>query len=124
MLEFLDVILTLAHVALIAFNLLGWIWHKTRRLHLIFIILTALSWFGLGIWYGYGYCPLTDWHWQVKRELGETDLPASFIKYAADQITGRDIHAAWIDIVTGIGFGLAAAISIFLNIRDWLKEKK
>lgn len=124
MLQFLDVILTLAHVVLIAFNMLGWIWYKTRRLHLIFIILTALSWFGLGIWYGYGYCPLTDWHWQVKRELGETNLPSSFIKYAVDQVTGRDINTTWIDAVTGVGFGLAAATSIFLNIRDWLKEKK
>ena len=32
---------------------------------------------GLGAVYGWGYCPCTDWHWDVKRRLGETGLPRS-----------------------------------------------
>jgi hypothetical protein len=27
----------------------------------------SLSWFGLGLFYGIGYCPSTDWHWRIKR---------------------------------------------------------
>jgi len=47
---------------------------KTRKANLILLLLTGLSWFGLGIFYGWGYCPLTDWHWKVLRELGETGI--------------------------------------------------
>ncbi|MBT3271653.1 MAG: DUF2784 family protein, partial [Spirochaetales bacterium] len=52
------------HSCVIIFNLTGWIWRKTRIPHLILIGLTAFSWFVLGIWYGFGYCPSTDWHWR------------------------------------------------------------
>lgn len=118
MLQLLDLIFTLAHVVIIAFNLLGWIWYKTRRLHLLCVLLTALSWFLLGIWYGFGYCFLTDWQWQIKRRLGETDLPASFIKYAADQVTGFNTDPILIDWITVVSFGAVAVLSITLNIRD------
>lgn len=124
MLQFLDIILTLAHIVLIGFNLLGWIWQKTRRLHLLCVFLTALSWFVLGIWYGFGYCFLTDWQWQIKRKLGETDLPDSFIKYAADHITGLDIAPSLVDMATVISFGAVAVLSVVLNIRDWRRRRK
>lgn len=41
------------------------------------------------MFYGRGYCPCNDWYWQVKRELGETGLPASYIKYFLDLTTPR-----------------------------------
>ena len=66
MLSFLDVLLTVFHLTLTLFNLTGWILKKTRKLHLVVLMVTAASWFVLGIWYGWGYCPLTDWHWQVR----------------------------------------------------------
>ena len=50
------------HTAWIAFNCVGWIWRRTRPWQLATVSLTALSWFGLGVWYGWGYCPCTDWH--------------------------------------------------------------
>lgn len=124
MYEFLDVILTLAHVVVIGFNLVGWIWQKTRRLHLLCVILTALSWLLLGIWYGFGYCFLTDWQWQIKRKLGETDMPASFIKYAIDQTTGWATDPFWVDVMTAVGFGIIAILSVILNIQDTRKRRK
>jgi len=87
-LKILDLLFTLAHLIIIAFNLFGWIWKKTRKAHLIVVGITLASWFILGIWKGWGYCFLTDWHWRVKEKLGETGLPDSFIKYMADKITG------------------------------------
>jgi len=39
--------------------------------HRASLLLTAFSWFVLGIWYGWGYCVCTDWHYMVLRdELG------------------------------------------------------
>ena len=106
------------HTLLIGFNLLGWVWRRTRRLHLITIGATLLSWFGLGVVYGWGYCPLTDWHWDVKRALGETRLPASWVKYHLDLITGLDWSPALVDaVVIGSAIG-ACMLSIALNVRD------
>lgn len=81
MLPFLDAVYTIAHIILIGFIMTGWIWRRIRKTHFIVIVITLLSWFGLGIRYGWGYCFLTDWHWEVKEKLGEKDLPSSFVKY-------------------------------------------
>ena len=111
----LDALLLASHTLLIGFNLLGWIWPRTRRLHLFTITATLLSWFGLGIFWGWGYCPLTDWHWEVKRALGETGLPGSWVKYHLDLVTGLDWSAGVVDAaVTGSAFG-ALATSVHLN---------
>ena len=116
-----DFLFTLLHLLIIGFNLLGWIWPATRKLHFIVVLLTAGSWLILGIWYGLGYCPITDWQWQIKEQLGETNLPSSFIKYYADKLTGRDIYSGFIDAVTAICFALAAVLSVYVN---FIKEHK
>ncbi|MDH3880669.1 MAG: DUF2784 domain-containing protein, partial [Desulfobacteraceae bacterium] len=59
MYTFLDYFFIVFHGSLILFILTGWAWKRTRRIHLITISLTILSWFGLGIFYGWGYCPCT-----------------------------------------------------------------
>ncbi len=90
-LNLLDALLTFVHLLIVGFNLLGWMWYKTRRAHFVVVMITASCWFILGIWYGIGYCPVTDWQWQVKERLGEHNLPNSFIKYWVDRITGMDV---------------------------------
>ena len=104
------------HVIIILFNLLGWIWEKTRRIHLIVVAITVFSWLILGMKYGLGYCWLTDWHWQIKRKLGETNLPASFIKYFIDGYTPLSISAITVDIITGVSFALAVVLTIYFNL--------
>ncbi|RZJ80335.1 MAG: DUF2784 domain-containing protein [Chryseobacterium sp.] len=111
----LDFTFTLLHLIIIGFNVLGWIWPATRKLHFIVVLLTAGSWLILGIWYGLGYCPITDWQWQIKERIGETNLPNSFIKYYADQWSGQDISSNFIDAVTAISFALAAVLSVYFN---------
>ena len=119
MYNFLDFLLATIHWGLIVFNLSGWLWRRTRRLHLAVIGVTILFWFGAGAFYGWGYCPLTDWHWDIKHRLGETGLPASFIKYYADRITGYDTNALLIDVLVLV-LGLSAlALSLWINWRDW-----
>lgn len=118
MLTALDYFFTILHTGVVMFCLMGWAWKGTRRYHLLIISLTLLSWFGLGAVYGWGYCPSTDLHWHVKRELGETDLPISYIKYLADKLTGVKWPSSFVDTVT-IVFTLSAfLLSSWLNWRD------
>lgn len=115
MLHFLDILYTLLHLLIIGFNLFGWIFPRTRKLHFIFVLVTAASWFILGIWFGIGYCPVTDWQWRVKEQLGERDLPDSFITYYANKISGRNFSDAFVGVITMIVFILAVLLSVYVN---------
>lgn len=115
MLQFLDILLTIVHLAIVGFNLFGWIPIVTRKAHFLSILLTAASWLLLGIWFGIGYCPFTDWQWQIKEKLGESNLPSNFIEYFAEKISGRDFDAQLVNNLIIVCFVLAAVISIYLN---------
>ena len=117
----LDYLLTLLHLLIVGFNLLGWIWPATRKAHFIVVVVTASCWLILGIWYGVGYCPLTDWQWQVKEHLGEQGLPNSFIKYMVDKVSPVAVSSDTIDTLTAGGFAIAAFLSVYLN---FLRKKK
>ena len=111
------------HCGLILFILIGWIWRKTRRIHLVAIGLTFLSWFGLGIFFGWGYCPCTDWHWEVKQKIGETNLPKSYVKYYLDKLSGITWEPIMVDIVVMILSLLILALSIWLNSNDYKSNR-
>lgn len=121
MLHFLDILFTVLHLLIIGFNLFGWIFPATRKLHFIFILITAFSWFILGIWFGMGYCPITDWQWQIKEKMGESNLPGSFITYYANKVTGRNFSDEFINQITLIVFIAAALLSVYVN---FLKRRK
>ncbi|WP_345694308.1 DUF2784 family protein [Fodinibius salicampi] len=106
------------------FNLFGWIWKRVRKWNLLSLLLTAFSWFGLGIWYGLGYCPCTHWHWLVRRELGYTNMPSSYIKFLIQELTAMNISAVAVDWLTGVSFGLALILSVALNIRDYKQNRR
>ena len=124
MYAFLDKFFFVFHSTVIVFNLLGWIWRKTRLANLIVILLTFLSWFVLGIWYGFGYCPSTEWHWLVRRKLGYTDLPSTYTKFLIDSLTGWDVNPELVKILTVLLLALALFASIWTNIRSRRKAKK
>ncbi|TFG40713.1 MAG: DUF2784 family protein, partial [Bacteroidia bacterium] len=97
----------------------------TRRFNLLTLLLTGASWLILGLIYGtLGYCPITDWHFNILRRLGETNLPDSYIKYIIERFTGLTISASVVDKVTLWAFLTALLISVLLNIRDFRKKKK
>ena len=54
MLALLDKAFFVFHALLIAFNMVGWAWRRTRTLHLIVLGLTAFSWtvMGASLWLG------------------------------------------------------------------------
>jgi hypothetical protein len=121
----LDIFFVIFHSSLIIFNLFGWIWKKTRLANLITLSLTGASWLFLGLIVGVlGYCPLTDWHFDVLYKLGKTDLPASYVKYLADRITGLNFNASLIDNITLYSLLAALGLSLFFNIRDYIRKKK
>jgi hypothetical protein len=114
-LQLLDYLFTFLHLLIITANLLLWIWPKTRKLHLYIVAITLFCWLILGIWYGIGYCPITDWQWQIKNKLGEANLPNSFVKYHLDNITGLNIPDTTVDIITLGTFLIAIICSIKFN---------
>ncbi len=103
------------HTALILFNLFAWIWKPLRKTHLIVISLTFASWGILGIWYGWGYCPLTDWHWEVLYRLGHDQLPPSYISYLLQRILGWYLPDTTVDILTLSLALVALAASVKVN---------
>jgi hypothetical protein len=120
----LDIFFVVFHTSLIIFNLLGWIWKKTRIWNLIVLLLTGSSWLILGLIVGtIGYCPLTEWHFRVLEKLGHYNLPTSYIKYLADRLTGLNFSSNMIDKITLYVFIAALVISIFLNSRDYSRKR-
>ena len=113
----LNVAFFVLHSSWIAFNLTGWAWRKTRPWHLVTISLTALSWFGLGVWFGWGYCPCTDWHWQVRDRLG-LDNPPSYVQLLIRELVDVDVTPRVADILTLGLFLAAASIGVALSLRD------
>jgi hypothetical protein len=116
-LEALNIGFFVFHTAWIGFNCVGWAWRPTRRWHLATVSLTAASWFGFGLWYGWGYCPFTDWHWQVRERLGFRD-PPSYIQLLVREFAGIELRPAVADALalgTLLGVG---ALTAFLNLRD------
>lgn len=114
-----DIFFIVFHTLVILFNLFGWIWKKTRKWNLLLLLLTGLSWTVLGIWYGFGYCPFTDWHWQVLSELGKSPDTTSYTEYLAERLTGLEFSNSSADVATLGGFVAALIISSWLNILDW-----
>ena len=118
--QLLDILLAVFHLGLTVFNITGWIWKRTRKLHLITIMATLTSWVLLGAWFGWGYCPFTDWQWQIKEKLGERNLPSSFIKYYADKISGLEFDPAFVDNAT---LGVLIALVLITIYINFLRKK-
>jgi hypothetical protein len=123
-LHLLDLFFVVFHTALTLFNLFGWVYWRTRVANLITLGLTAGSWVGLGFFYGFGYCPLTDWHWQVLYRLGERDLPRSYITYLIQRLLGVDAAPEAVHALTVAGLCLALAMSLLLNGREWRRRRR
>ena len=121
---FLDKFFFVFHSSLILFNLLGWIWKRIRKANLIVLTLTVFSWFILGLWYGFGFCPCTQWHWQVRMELGHYDMPASYLVFLINSLTGINVNKGTVDVFAVAFLFLALFASLFLNIRDWKVRRK
>lgn len=116
--QLLDYGFTALHTSLVLFVLFGWLRKAWRPAHLAVGGAILGSWFILGLRYGIGYCPSTEWHWQVKRHLGETELADSYVKHYLDLATGREFDPGHVDfLVSALGVSLFV-VSLVMNWRD------
>ncbi|MDP4261380.1 MAG: DUF2784 family protein [Bacteroidota bacterium] len=122
--QFLNYFFFTFHTLFTLFNITGWLFPKTRKWNLVTLLLTAFSWFVLGIWYGWGYCFCTDWHWEVRQQLGYHDQRRSYIHFLLQKLTGIDFNEQLVENVTLIVFLLSLVMSVWLNTRDWRKRKR
>jgi len=122
--QFLNYFFFFFHTAFMLFNMSGWIFRKTRKWNLLTLLLTAFSWFILGIWYGWGYCLCTDWHWQIREKLGYHDKQNSYVEFLLEKLTGVDFNQNLVEKGTLIVFLMSLALSTWLNIRDRRTGKK
>ncbi|HRK54196.1 MAG TPA: DUF2784 family protein [Cyclobacteriaceae bacterium] len=112
------------HTVLIFFNLFGWLHPRMRKLNLISLLITFGSWLLLGFWKGWGYCFLTDWHYQVLQSLGERNIPSSYIAFLVEKLTGWLPNAQMVDLFT-VGFALLALLcSLWVNTRNAKRNKR
>ncbi|WP_276370704.1 DUF2784 family protein [Chryseolinea sp. H1M3-3] len=117
-LEVVDIFFFVFHVSLILFNLFGWTSKRLRGWNLVTLSITAFSWFILGFFYGFGYCFLTDWHWQVRDELGYVPASDSYIHFLLTTLLPLSISEQIVDWLTLILFVLAFLMSIITNLRE------
>ncbi len=117
MLRFLDIFFLVFHALLIFFNLFGWLIKPLRKANLIVLLLTGGSWFILGIFYGIGFCPFTEFHWQVLHKLGQYYLPDSYISYLVERFTGFLPGAKITDILTVVFYFIALGLSLVVNFK-------
>ena len=122
--QFLNIFFFVFHTAFTLFNIVGWAFKSTRRWHLVTLSLTAFSWFVLGIWYGWGYCFCTQWHWEVRRKLGYQDHSNSYIQFLVFKLTGINFSLQLVEHITLIIYLVSLALSVWLNIKAFRTKHK
>ena len=121
--QFLNIFFFVFHTLFTLFNITGWLFRATRKWNLVTLSLTAFSWFVLGIWFGWGYCLCTDWHWDVRERLGYHDQQNSYIHFLLLKLTGINFNEPLVNNVTLIVFVISVIMSIWLNLRDRKRKR-
>ena len=114
----LDWFFLVFHTVLLVFNMVGWMWPRWRKLNLMTLLATAVSWTVMGIWYGAGYCVCTDLHWQVRRALGFHDEASTYVQFLVQRLTGVIPAPGPTKWVSGVAFVAVLVLSIWLNLRS------
>ncbi len=122
--QVLDGFFMIAHLVLIIFVVLGWIWKSTRPWNLFAILVVLFSWFFLGLFQGIGYCLITDWHWQVLKKLNKPGLTDSYLNYFIYTVTGLRLHPQLIENLSYVGIFMALFLSLTMNIIDRRKQQR
>lgn len=121
-LKFLDFALSVGHIFFIVFVLIGWYFRRVRSIHFWSVIIVGVFWFIFGLFYGFGYCPLTDYHWKVKEALGEKELPYSFVEYIFEKLLGVDLNENIVNSVTLLAFLFVFVLSIYFRFKKDINQ--
>lgn len=103
-----------AHIVVMVFIVVGWIFPVTRLANFILIVLTLLSWFGLGLRHHLGYCLLTGMQSKIRQRLGRKEMH-SFVLDFFERVTGRTLNPKRVDIAAQAVTYLCALISLYVN---------
>jgi hypothetical protein len=114
-LRFADRGLYALHLTTTTIIVFGWIPPATRMLNWYLIVATFVSWLGLGLMFGFGFCLFTSIQSRIRRRLGEGEVMDSFMKDVFDRLTGRDLNPQHVEIVTQAVFYACAAASFYVN---------
>jgi len=111
----LNICFHILHLSVIFFFLFGWLIEETRVAHYLLSLLILFSWFGLGIFLGFGYCVITDMQWKIKKRLNQEPQTKYDIKYMVDKVTGMDTCASFIHKMTaGVYYGILIIATVLL----------
>lgn len=121
--QIVNVFFFVFHISLILFNLFGWISKRYRLWNLLTLGLTAFSWLVLGIFYGFGYCFLTDWHWLIRERLGYANPYNSYIHFLIVTVFPISIAENTVNWITALSFAAALIMSLLTNTGILMKKK-
>jgi hypothetical protein len=124
MLSLLDQFFFVVHTLLIGFNMVGWAWRRTRTLHLVTFGLTAFSWIVLGAFYGWGYCLCTDWHFQIRQQLGYVDPESSYVQLLVRKLCGGSLTRPAADLLAASIFIAILAATTVVWTRDRRRQTR
>jgi len=116
-LHMLNITFFVVHSALILFNLIGWKFSQTRRLHLACVAATLFSWIVMGWFRGFGYCLCTDWHFQIRRELKLPVVGHTYLQLLTEVWLGISITRLTSDLLTAGGLLIVLVITLYVWIR-------
>jgi hypothetical protein len=119
----LNLLFFIFHTVILVFNLTGWMFRRTRTLHIICLGATLFSWFVMGYWKGMGYCICTDWHFQIRREMGIKDGVHSYIQLIAKSFFGVEMDRLTSDIFAGGGLLFILLTTLFVWTLDMFRAK-
>lgn len=119
--QLLDLFMHIIHLSAIFFLLVGWTFHETQLPHFVLAWLVFLSWFGLGLIYGFGYCLMTDVHWRIKDKLGARPSAKVYVKYMLDKVLPINIDEGFVDQVSTYVFFTVFAIANYLTLMTFLQ---
>ena len=123
MLATLNILFFLFHTIILVFNLAGWMFRRTRRLHIVCLGATLFSWFVMGYWKGMGYCICTDWHFQVRREMGIKDNIHSYSQLIAKSFFGVEMDRTTSDLSAGGGLLFILVATLIVWTVDMFRSK-
>ena len=78
---------------------------------------TLASWFVLGIWMGFGYCPVISWHWAVKESLGRGRPEATYVQLVGETLLRRSLNSSAVDRLVVVTTVVVATASLVLNAK-------
>lgn len=122
-LRFLDIAFFAVHSALVVFNLIGWAFPRTRKLHLICIAATLFSWLVMGATHGFGYCLFTDWHFQIRRQLGLPVEGHTYLQLMAQVFFGAPMSRLTSDVLAVGGLLLVLILTLIVWVRGMFKTR-